>query len=113
MASHSFPNYLLAHRKRLALSQREVACLLGADGGAKVCRYERFVRIPSLETALAYEAAFRRPVRELFGGLYAKIQKDVAARARVLVGNGHHSGGKALVARKREILGRIAARAHS
>ncbi len=77
-------NYLRANRKRLALSQDEVAFLLGTKSGAKVCRYERFVREPSLETALAYEAIFKRTVSELFPGLYQKVEQEVAARAKTL-----------------------------
>src|SRR5258708_38807061 len=55
MAAPHLHNYLRAHRKRLGLSQDEVAYLLGAESGAKVCRYERLVRGASLETALAFE----------------------------------------------------------
>src|ERR1041384_3504983 len=84
MPSPLLPNYLRANRKRLALSQDEVAFLLGTRSGGKVCRYERFVRQPSLETALAYEAIFRRSVSELFPGLYQKVERDVAERAKIL-----------------------------
>lgn len=78
------PNYLRSSRKRLALSQEEVAFLLGTRSGAKVNRHEHFVREPSLATALGYAAIFQRPVTELFAGMYSVIEKDVAARARVL-----------------------------
>ena len=78
-------NYLRGNRKRLGLSQDEVAFLLGTQSGAKVCRYERFVREPNLETAFAYEAIFQKPVRELFGGLYQTIEGKVVARAKGLI----------------------------
>ena len=84
MPSAQLPNYLRANRKRLALSQDDVAFLLGTRSGAKVCRYERFVREPSLETALAYEAIFKRSVSELFGGLYQKVEREVTERAKIL-----------------------------
>jgi hypothetical protein len=42
------------------------------------------MREPSLETALAYVAIFKRPAHELFGGLYQKIEKQVAVRAKKL-----------------------------
>lgn len=87
MSSSSLPNYLRSHRKRLALSQPEVAFLLGLRGeskGAKVCRDERFVRKPNLDAALAYEAIYGCPVRELFAGLYHQIEREVAGRAKVL-----------------------------
>lgn len=69
---------------RLGLSQAEIAFLLGAPGGAKMCRYERFARQPSLQAALACEAIFQKPVRELFQGLYDRIEQQVSARAKVL-----------------------------
>jgi hypothetical protein len=83
----SLSNYLRIHRRRSALSQEEVAFLLGARGmdkGVKVCRDENFTREPSLQAALAYEAIYGKPVRELFAGLYAKVEREVAERARVL-----------------------------
>lgn len=84
MPSKTLPNYLRARRKQLALSQNEVAFLLGAESGSKVCRYERLGRLPGLETALAYEAIFQTPVRELLASLYESIGKKVAARAQLL-----------------------------
>ena len=77
MASRPLPNYLLSNRKRSALSQEEVAYLLGAQSGAKVCRYERFFREPGLQTALAFEVIFDRPVSELFPGLFQQMQMEV------------------------------------
>lgn len=58
--------------------------MLGVENGAKVCRHERSVRMPSLEAALAYEAIFQRPVRELFAGLYEQIAQNVMVRAKTL-----------------------------
>lgn len=77
-------NYLRANRKRLGLSQEEVAFLLGSESGAKVCRYEQLVRDPGLETALAFEAVFQKSVSELFPGLWRKISEEVALRAKTL-----------------------------
>ena len=53
----ALPNYLQSQRKRLSLSQEEVAFLLGIRGmntAAKVCRDEKCAREPSLRDALAY-----------------------------------------------------------
>jgi transcriptional regulator with XRE-family HTH domain len=101
------PNYLLSNRKRLGLSQDEVAFLLGTQSGAKTCRYERFAREPSLETALAFEAIFQRPVHELFGGLYEKVQREVAARAKLLAEKTDCQKANQRTARKRQILTNI------
>ena len=83
---------------------------MGTQSGAKVCRYERFVREPSLETALAYEAIFQRPVRELFGGLYQRIEKEVAARAKTLTYKKERHKPNRQTAQKRQTLLDIAAR---
>ena len=83
----SLPNYLKSQRKHLSLSQEEVGFLLGIAGmnkGNKVCRDENFTRVPSLQDALAYEAIYDRPVRELFAGLYQQAEQEVAARAKFL-----------------------------
>src|ERR1700733_11203080 len=83
----SLPNYLRTQRKQIALSQEEVAFLLGVNGldkGGKVSRDENYLRTPTLETALAYEAIYGKPIRELFAGLYEQIAEDVSARAKIL-----------------------------
>jgi transcriptional regulator with XRE-family HTH domain len=108
MASPQLPNYLRTNRKRFGLSQDEVAYLLGAESGAKVCRYERFVREPGLRAALACEAIFQRPVRELFAGLYAEIEREVAGRAKKLVLKTDRMKPGQRTDRKRERLAKIA-----
>ncbi len=94
------PNYLRSNRKRLSLSQTEVAFLLGTQSGAQISRYEKFAREPSLETALAFEMIFQRSASELFEGLYRKVEQEVAERAKALADR--------TTARKSEILTNIA-----
>ena len=77
-------NYLVSNRKRLGLSQADVAFLLGGEGTEKVSRHERFHHEPSLRTALAYEAIYKRSVAEILSALYGKIEREVAGRAKVL-----------------------------
>lgn len=108
MTSSQLPNYLRSNRKRLSLSQDEVAFLLGTQGGAKVCRYERFAREPSLETALAFEVIFQRSTSELFGGLYQKVEQEVTARAKALAGRIDQGKLNPQLAHKRQILTNIA-----
>jgi transcriptional regulator with XRE-family HTH domain len=83
----SLPNYLRPHRKRLALSQEEVAFLVGVNGenkAIKASRDENGVREPTLRTALAYELIYGKPVRELFSGLYGQVEQEVKERAKIL-----------------------------
>jgi transcriptional regulator with XRE-family HTH domain len=109
MASSLLPNYLRANRKRLGLSQDEVAYLLGAGSGAKTSRYERFAREPGFRSALACEAVFQRPIRELFAGLYKKVEREVAGRAKNLIVKTCQLEPGRRTGCKRETLERIAA----
>ena len=107
------PNYLRSNRKRLALSQEEVSFLLGSLSGAKASRHERFGREPCLATALAYEVIFQKPVRELFAGLYSKIEQQVAKRAKVLTHRVLHGKSEKQLLRKRQTFINLAARQHT
>ena len=107
MTSQRLPNYLRAYRKRAALSQEEVAYLLGCLSGAKVCRYERFLREPELVTALACQIIFRRPVGELFPGILEKVEREVISRARILERKAAKETGQPLPDRKRQSLAAI------
>ncbi len=77
---------------------------MGVKSGAKVCRYERRRRVPPLETALAYEAIFKIPVRELFRGTYAKVEKEVRRRTDRLVLRLTNAPPTRLTTRKLEVL---------
>jgi transcriptional regulator with XRE-family HTH domain len=77
-------SYLKTYRKRSGFSQDEVAFLLGSASGAKVSRYERLARQPGLPTVFAYEVIFRTPAKDLFAGLYQKVEKITQSRARLL-----------------------------
>jgi transcriptional regulator with XRE-family HTH domain len=98
-------NYLRTYRKRSGLSQGEVAFLLGCHHGAKVSRYERNARQPTLKTALAYEAVFGVPVRELFAGIFEKVLGMTKKRARVLARRLSAAAPTALTAHQLEQLG--------
>src|SRR5439155_10104206 len=84
LVSQKLPNYLKASRKRTGLSQADVAYLLGVRSGTKISRYERFSRVPNLETALALEALYHLPVADLFAGIADDAADEVLRRARRL-----------------------------
>lgn len=84
MRDKPLDNYLRTERKHARRSQDDIAFLLGAANGAQVSRYERGRRLPSLKTALAYEAILGIPVRELFLGIFQKVDLEVKARRRIL-----------------------------
>jgi len=107
MSISQLPNHLRANRKRLALSQDEVAFLLGGASGTLVSRYEHFERAPSLETALAYEVIFKRSASELFGGVYQRAERGVAEREQSLLMQLEGQPGSR-ARRKREALAELA-----
>lgn len=84
MAAKPLPNYLRMYRRRIHLTQEELAFLIGGRERGRLSKYERFRMIPSLQTALALEAALGVPVSELFAGEYAKVETIVKRRAKVL-----------------------------
>ena len=104
------PNLLLSHRKRSALSQEDMAFLLGTRGGSKVSRYERFKRGPNLETVLAYEAIFGKPASQLFAGQYREVENSLLERVRVLIHKTKRQKQGPMVKRKLEVLEAILAR---
>jgi transcriptional regulator with XRE-family HTH domain len=84
MAKQRLTNYLRTHRRRGRLTQDEIAFLLNSGSGSKVSRYERFARVPSLQTAMAFEIIYGVPVRELFAGMYQKSETRIKRRAYLL-----------------------------
>lgn len=108
MPSPQLSNYLRSNRRRLDLSQGEVAFLLGQASSAQVSRHEHSEHIPSLEIALAYEAIFQRPLSEVFGGMYQKAEREVSERAKALAATTDRSLTKREAA-KRKMLAALAA----
>ena len=107
MPLQKLPNYLRTYRKRAGLSQDEVAYVLGCKSGSKISRYERFARIPTLETTFAYEALFKVPASELFSGIFQKVEADTAKRAKVLARKIARARPDRMAIRKLEILRRV------
>ena|ERR1043166_3546456 len=77
-------NYLRMHRKRHALTQGEVAVLLGVEHQPKVSKYESGKHDPPLDVLLAYECIFKTSLRELFTGEDSRVSAQVRHRAQGL-----------------------------
>lgn len=70
-------NRLMLYRKRMKLSQKEVAAVLGLRNAGLLSHYERGTSRPSLERALALEIVYRVPVAFLFPELYESIRERI------------------------------------
>jgi DNA-binding XRE family transcriptional regulator len=72
--------YVRPLRRRWALTQRELAFLVGAKSGAVVSRIEGLKRPPSLPVTLACALVFGIAPLELFPDIHSQIHKDVVRR---------------------------------
>ncbi len=84
MRTNKLSNNLLICRLALGLSQKDVSRLLGCHSNAKVSRYERGARTPSLPVLVAYEIICGRPLTDLFANIEQEVRREVADRARAL-----------------------------
>ena|SRR3569833_246823 len=74
-------NALRVFRRKWALSQREVARLVGLKSRSGVSNHELQKQLPALRTALAYQIVFGAPLGVLFPKSYREIEDEVLQRA--------------------------------
>lgn len=102
-------NYIRMHRKKAALSQRELGIILGYDRPGPVSRHERSECVPPLVIAISYTTLFNVPIHELFAGLHEAAEKAIELRMNEfeerLKSERVRPRDAALIARKLEWLG--------
>lgn len=101
-------HYLRHERRANALTQDDVAALLGASWRSRVSRYERNEALPPFKTGLAYEYIFQKAGSKLFEPIYEDVAGAVRVRARNLLAH-MKPATTALARRRKESLERIAA----
>jgi DNA-binding XRE family transcriptional regulator len=84
MKRRTITPYLRALRKRSALSQDDIAFLLGTFTGSRVSRHETGACAPPIEVALAYEVIFGAGIAEIYEDEVLEIAMHIAKRARTL-----------------------------
>jgi transcriptional regulator with XRE-family HTH domain len=107
--SEQIPHYLRRYRLAAALTQKEMAHLLGCQSPATVCQYEARRREPDLRSAFAYQVAFGVPLEELFPGIFRQVEEDVLNRAGRLAEQLADADGNLALAHKRRALGSMIA----
>jgi transcriptional regulator with XRE-family HTH domain len=70
-------NNLVLYRRRMGLSQKRVARLLGYQDASMVSHYEHGRSYPPLPVALSLEIILRVPVAFLFPHLYDHIKQRI------------------------------------
>ena len=81
---HKIPSYILTHRKRWALTQKELARLFGAKSETQVSRWERSIRKPTLHVVLASQVIFGETPEDMFPKLYSEVEERVMQQAHKL-----------------------------
>lgn len=89
-------NYLRAHRRRSGLTQEELSYLLGEKTHAKIARYERDLRRPSLENLIACELILGENLAGMFPGIAKQLisklrQRACTLRKRLLTGKNRNA----------------------
>jgi transcriptional regulator with XRE-family HTH domain len=80
----SLSQYLHTHRLRSALSEQELANLLGLKSASAISRFETGARSPTIAAALACQVLFDVTPAALFPKLYANVEEAVMRNAHVL-----------------------------
>ncbi|MCK9345039.1 MAG: helix-turn-helix domain-containing protein [Candidatus Pacebacteria bacterium] len=95
--------YLRTHRRKWALTQKDVAFLLGNKSAAHISRLEQGKRKPTNEAVLACEVLFGLSPKQCFPKVYEEIEESVLARAATLYEDLDQRTGKVAL-RKKEFL---------
>jgi DNA-binding XRE family transcriptional regulator len=80
MKPSSVGTYLRFLRRKSGLSQRELAQIIGNVTASQISRHERSISPPTLLTAFGYQALFKKPVSDIFPGLYYTVEAGVEGR---------------------------------
>jgi DNA-binding XRE family transcriptional regulator len=86
MTSKTFPNNLEIYRKRMRLSPKQVAYLLGHGDTSSLSRLERGRSLPNLHTALKLACIYRVPVDFLYSRLYTTERDQIRSLESVSSG---------------------------
>ncbi|MBN1560457.1 helix-turn-helix transcriptional regulator [candidate division KSB1 bacterium] len=78
-------NYLRTYRRRLGLSQKDAAFLLGGRGKEKISRHERGVREPVLETLIAYSILYDVSLADIYSRLCERQRKAILKQIKAML----------------------------
>lgn len=86
------------------MNLKEASCVLGYGHAGEISRHERLSSLPSLRTALRYEALYRVPIQKLFPQLFDEESEYVQEHLAAFLEECRNSSAKgrvgAMIARK-------------
>lgn len=106
------PAFMKMHRRRWALSQRELSHLLLGISSSALARYESGACLPPFKVVVALGVVFGPSAREFYPLMFAEVEEDVmrqAASFSIILEN--TVGTRVDI--KRELLGSISSRVSS
>ena len=81
-------NSLVLYRRRMGLSQKHVAQLLGHRDTSMISHYKHGRALPPLAMALRLEIVYRVPVAFLFPAMYDALKLQIRKHEESLAGTG-------------------------
>jgi len=69
-------NSIWKYRKISNLSQRQVSFLLALNGTSQISKWEKGVKVPTLENAMRLAQILKVSVEELFSGIREKLLRE-------------------------------------
>lgn len=75
-----YPNRIKQLRMEKELTQRKLAYIMGYQSVSSLSHLERGRKLPALRTVFKLEAAFQRPVRDIYPRLFDAVYDPVARR---------------------------------
>lgn len=77
-------NYLKSCRKKLGLTQRQLAFVLGLESGSRISVLEKGAGLPTLREAVMFERLFGRDFRELWPRWASEAEQTLESHVRQL-----------------------------
>lgn len=108
--SSSIHSYIRTHRRKWALTQKELAFLLGRKSSAHISKLEQAKRSPTVDVILACKILFGVSSGQLLPKLYEEVENEVMARAAELYEKLEGKQSRS-AARKKEFLSEVLKRA--
>ena len=65
----TFKNYLRTYRKRVGLSQRQLAVILGLKSSTRISEMELGKGLPNARECIVFRLLFKRPFEEMWPGI--------------------------------------------
>ncbi len=93
-------SYLRTHRRKWALTQKDLAFLFGRKSPTHVSRLEKSKRVPTIDIVLACEILFGVKSHLIFPKLYEEIEDNVLARAAKLYEELEHKTSRTALKKK-------------